>query len=80
MRRDDVCIDMRRTDIYLTERQYDLVKEISQEREITFSEMFRRIIDNYLEEVSCLNAKTVEKEEAEKEEERKIKLQAEADS
>ena len=61
MRRCDVCIDMRRTDIYLTERQYDLVKEISQEREITFSEMFRRIIDNYLEEVSCLNAKIVKK-------------------
>ena len=61
MRRGDVCIDMRRTDIYLTERQYDLVKKISQEREITFSEMFRRIIDNYLEGVSCLNAKTVEK-------------------
>lgn len=51
---------MRRTDIYLTERQYDLVKKISQEREITFSEMFRRIIDNYLEGVSCLNAKIVE--------------------
>ena len=52
---------MRRTNIYLSENQYSLVKELSQKRGITFSEMFRRIVDQYLEEETCLRVKTVGK-------------------
>lgn len=52
---------MKRTDIYLTEKQHKVIKDLSREKEITFSEMFRRIVDQYLEENSCLLADTVKK-------------------
>ena len=52
---------MKRTNIYLTVQQYDSVKKISSSLEITFSEMFRRIVDKYLEETSCHNVNNVEK-------------------
>ena len=40
---------MKRTNIFLTQKQHlDILKE-AKERGITFSEMFRKIIDNYLE-------------------------------
>lgn len=40
---------MKRTNLYLTEKQHaEILKEAS-ERGINFSEMFRKIIDNYLE-------------------------------
>jgi hypothetical protein len=40
---------MKRTNIYLTKVQYEQVNTEAQTKEITFSEMFRRIIDQYLE-------------------------------
>jgi len=52
---------MKRTDIYLTEKQHKSVKCIADGKGITFSEMFRRIIDQYLEEPSCHSVSCVEK-------------------
>lgn len=43
---------MKRTNLYLTQRQYKTVKKIAQEREVTFSEVFRGIIDQYIESKS----------------------------
>jgi len=40
---------MTRTNIYLTKNQHQKVKEESEKREITFSEMFRKIIDYWYE-------------------------------
>jgi len=40
---------MRRTEMYLTAVQYKSVKKEADKREITFSEMIRKIIDYYLE-------------------------------
>ena len=40
---------MKKTDIYLTKKQHDQVLEEATERGITFSEMFRKIVDQYLE-------------------------------
>ncbi len=40
---------MRRTDLYLTEKQHEAIKEEAEERGINFSEMFRKIVDYYLE-------------------------------
>jgi len=40
---------MRRTDLYLTEKQHKAVYEEAEERGINFSEMFRKIVDYYLE-------------------------------
>jgi predicted DNA binding CopG/RHH family protein len=40
---------MKRTNLYLTEKQHDQVSKEAEERGINFSEMFRKIIDNYLE-------------------------------
>ena len=40
---------MRRTEMYITNSQYEAIKNESDERGITFSEMVRKIIDNYLE-------------------------------
>ena len=40
---------MRRTEMYLTEKQHKAVYKEAEEREITFSEMTRKIIDHYLE-------------------------------
>ena len=40
---------MRRTNLYLTEKQYFDILEEATERGITFSEMFRKIVDQYLE-------------------------------
>jgi len=40
---------MRRTDLYLTQKQYEEVSKEAEERGINFSEMFRKIVDCYLE-------------------------------
>jgi len=40
---------MKRTNLYLTEKEYEQIKKEAETRGITFSEMFRKIIDNYLE-------------------------------
>ena len=40
---------MRRTDLYLTEKQHIEVKKEAEDRGINFSEMFRKIVDYYLE-------------------------------
>ena len=40
---------MKRTNIYLTEKQHSEISEEAEEKEITFSEMFRKIVDAYLE-------------------------------
>jgi len=42
-------IKLRRTNLYLTVKQYDEIMKESQDRGITFSEMFRKIVDLYLE-------------------------------
>ena len=52
---------MKRTDIYLTEIQHKSIKKIADDKGISFSEMFRRIVDQYLEGSSCLNASCVKK-------------------
>lgn len=36
--------------ITLTERQIEYVKKLSEEKQISFSEMLRRILDEYIEE------------------------------
>ena len=41
---------MRPTLLYLTIIQHDKVLEIANKKGITFSEMFRNIVDRYLEE------------------------------
>ena len=41
---------MRRTDIFITELQYELIMKKSKEKGITFSEMFRKVVDWYIEE------------------------------
>ena len=41
---------LRKTDLYLTISQHDEVKRISEEKGMTFSELFRRMVDWYLEE------------------------------
>ena len=41
---------LRKTDLYLTIDQHEKVKKISEEKGMTFSELFRRITDWYLEE------------------------------
>lgn len=40
---------MRRTDLYLTQKQHEEVSKEAERRGINFSEMFRKIIDYYLE-------------------------------
>ena len=40
---------MKRTNIFLTQKQHSNILKEAQNRGITFSEMFRKIIDNYLE-------------------------------
>jgi hypothetical protein len=40
---------MTRTNIYLTQQQHKEIKEEAEKRGITFSEMFRKIVDGYLE-------------------------------
>ncbi len=40
---------MKRTNIFITQKQHLEVSEEAKDRGITFSEMFRKIIDNYLE-------------------------------
>jgi hypothetical protein len=40
---------MVRTNLFLTQDEHEKVKKEAEERGITFSEMFRKIIDNYLE-------------------------------
>jgi len=40
---------MRRTEMYLTEKQHKAVFKEAEDRGINFSEMFRKIVDYYLE-------------------------------
>ena len=40
---------MKRTNLYLTEKQHLEVLEEAEDRGINFSEMFRKIVDYYLE-------------------------------
>ena len=40
---------MKRTNIFITQKQHIKISEEAKERGITFSEMFRKIVDNYLE-------------------------------
>ena len=40
---------MKRTNLYLTENQHKEVSREAEERGINFSEMFRKIVDYYLE-------------------------------
>jgi hypothetical protein len=40
---------MKRTNIYLTERQHEAIQREADEKQITFSERFRQIIENYME-------------------------------
>ena len=42
-------IKLRRTNLYLTQIQYDAIKKLSGDKQITFSEQFRSIVDFYLE-------------------------------
>lgn len=41
---------MRKTDLYLTIDQHKKILETANKKGITFSELFRRIVDLYLEE------------------------------
>ena len=41
---------MRKTDLYLTILQHEEIKKIANEKGIPFSELFRKIVDWYLEE------------------------------
>ena len=45
----DMKIKLKRTDLYITKIQHEEIKKQSIDRGITFSEMFRKIIDFYLE-------------------------------
>ena len=40
---------MKRTNIFITQKQHLEVSKEARDRGITFSEMFRKIVDNYLE-------------------------------
>ena len=40
---------LKRTDLYITQRQYDEVIKEAADRGVCFSEMFRLIIDKYLD-------------------------------
>ena len=40
---------MIRTNLYLTKRQYEEISKESEAKQITFSERFRQIIENYLD-------------------------------
>ncbi len=42
-------IKLKRTNIYITQEQHREIKKISDASGITFSEMFRKIVDRYLE-------------------------------
>ena len=46
---------MRRTEMYLTNNQYNIIKKEADKKEINFSEMIRKILDNYIEEKKCQN-------------------------
>jgi hypothetical protein len=41
---------MRRVDFYVTDGQFTRLQKIMKEKEFTFSELMRRMIDKYLEE------------------------------
>ena len=41
---------LRKTDMYLTIVQHEKILEMANKKGITFSEMFRKIVDWYLEE------------------------------
>ena len=40
---------MVRTDLYITQRQYDTIHKEAKERGTSFAERFRQIIENYLD-------------------------------
>jgi hypothetical protein len=41
---------LRKTDLYLTDHQHSKILELANNKGITFSEMFRNIVDRFLEE------------------------------
>ena len=41
--------NMIRTNLFLTKKQHSAIKKLAKEKGITFSEMFRKIVDMYLE-------------------------------
>jgi hypothetical protein len=41
---------LRKTDLYLSVIQHEKIKKIAEEKGIAFSELFRMIVDRYLEE------------------------------
>jgi len=47
--RKDMKNRMKRTNIFLTQKQHSKVLKEAENRGITFSEMFRKIVDYYLE-------------------------------
>lgn len=46
---------MRKTDLYLTISQHEDIKKIANEKGIPFSELFRKIVDWYLDERKVKN-------------------------
>ena len=42
-------MNMKRINLYITENQEKVLKELSKEKGITFSEYLRRIVDNHIE-------------------------------
>ncbi len=44
-------VDMKRFQIYLTERQYLILSEIAKEKGISLAEVIRRILDDKIEQV-----------------------------
>lgn len=40
---------MKRINTYITNKQYEQIKKEAEEKEITFSEMLRKIIERYIE-------------------------------
>ena len=48
---------MKRTNIYLTQKQHSEISKEAKDKEITFSEMFRKITDNYLENKNASKTK-----------------------
>ena len=42
-------IKMRKIDLYITHLQYDILKKESEEKQVTFSEILRKMIDFYMD-------------------------------
>ena len=39
---------LKRINVYITEKQYNIIIGFANDKEITFSEMIRRILENYI--------------------------------